>query len=311
MSVLPPGGTPVAAVPVRPVQPPTVNLRGPVPFTKVQGLGNDYLYLDGIAGALPDDLPTLARAMSDRHFGPGADGIITIEFGGDGTTLRMRIWNADGSEAQMCGNGIRGFAKLCYERGYVGPDTMSFPVQTGAGAIVASVFPEAGRVGRVRVDMGEPRMRRGQIPLEGPAATECVDEAMEFGDERIRITTVSMGNPHAVTFVDDVARAPVRTLGPRVERDPCFPERINVEFVQVESETLLHMRVWERGSGETLACGTGACAALVAAVRTGRATRRATVRLLGGELEIEWAQNNHVFMLGPTLQVYSGVYDPR
>ena len=311
MSAMSLGGTPAAAGPVRPVRPPTVDLAAPVPFTKVQGLGNDYLYLDGVAGTLPDELPALARAMSDRHFGAGSDGIITMERGSDGAAFRMRIWNADGSEAQMCGNGIRGFAKLCYERGYADPAATSFTVQTGAGVIVPTVFPEDGRVTRVQVDMGEPRVRRGQIPLEGPPSTECLDEPMEFGGARIRITAVSMGNPHAVTFVDDVARAPVRTLGPRIERDPCFPERVNVEFVQVESESLLHMRVWERGSGETLACGTGACAALVAAVRTGRAARRATLRLLGGDLEIEWAQNNHVFMTGPTVEVYSGVYHPR
>ena len=311
MSSVPPGGTPAAAGPVRPVHDPTAPVEAPVPFTKVQGLGNDYLYLDGIAGTLPQDLPTLARAMSDRHFGPGADGIITLERGAGAGAFRMRIWNADGSEAQMCGNGIRGFAKLCYERGYADAGATSFSVQTGAGVLVPTVFPEDGRVARVRVDMGEPRVRRGQIPIEGPPATECLDEPMEFGGERIRITAVSMGNPHAVTFVEDVARAPVRTLGPRIERDPCFPERVNVEFVQVESDTLLHMRVWERGSGETLACGTGACAALVAAVRTGRATRRATLRLLGGDLDIEWAANNHVFMTGPTVEVYSGVYNPR
>ena len=285
-------------------------LTSAIPFTKVQGLGNDYLFLDGIAGPLPDDLPTLAKAMSDRHFGPGADGIITLERAADGC-LRMRMWNADGSEGQMCGNGIRGFAKLCYERGYTPAGATSFPVATGAGIITPTVYPQDGSVHRVRVDMGEPRVRRGQIPMEGPPDTECLDEAMEFGSDRLRITAVSMGNPHAITFVEDTDRAPVRTLGPRIERDPCFPERVNVEFVQVVDESTLRMRVWERGSGETLACGTGACAALVAAVRTGRARRAATLRLLGGELEIEWAADNHVFMTGPTVEVYQGEYPLR
>ncbi len=302
MSMTPPGGSP-------PAGDGATRAGVPIPFTKVQGLGNDYLFLDGIAGALPDNLPDVARAMSDRHFGPGADGIITLERADNGS-LRMRMWNADGSQGQMCGNGIRGFAKLCFERGYTDAATC-FPVETGAGVIVPTVLPENGRVGQVRVDMGEPRVRRGQIPMEGPPTRECLDEPMEFGGERLRITAVSMGNPHAVTFVDDVTRAPVHTLGPRIERDPCFPERVNVEFVQVESETVLRMRVWERGSGETLACGTGACASLVAAVRTGRAARRATLRLLGGDLDIEWAQNNHVFMTGPTVEVYTGVYDPH
>lgn len=281
---------------------------GPIAFTKVQGLGNDYLYLDGIAGPLPADLPALARAMSDRHFGPGADGLITLERQETGM-LHMRMYNADGSEGQMCGNGIRGFAKLCFERGYVPAGGTTFPVLTGAGVVTPTVFPAAGRVHRVRVDMGEPRWRRGQIPMAGPEESECLEEAMDFGDQRLRLSAVSMGNPHAVVFVEDVSRAPVRVLGPRIEHDPCFPERVNVEFVAVENATNLRMRVWERGSGETLACGTGACAALVAAVRTGRAHRQAVVHLLGGELEIDWASNDHVLLTGPTVEVYSGVYE--
>ncbi len=281
-----------------------------IPFTKVQGLGNDYLYLDGIAGPLPENLPELAKAMSDRHFGPGADGIITLERADSGN-LRMRMWNADGSEGQMCGNGIRGFAKLCYERGYTPPGVTAFAVETGAGVITPTVYPEDGAVHLVRVDMGEPRLRREQIPMEGPPESECLDEIMEFGDQRVRLTAVSMGNPHAVAFVEDVERAPVRTLGPRIEHDPCFPERVNVEFIQVVDESTLRMRVWERGSGETLACGTGACAALVAAVRTGRARRTAVVRLAGGDLKIEWTGNNRVVMTGPTVEVYRGEYQPR
>jgi len=296
----------VPSAPPPPLRRPTP----PIPFTKVQGLGNDYLYLDGVAAPLPGNLPELAKAMSDRHFGPGADGIITLERADSGR-LRMRMWNADGSEGQMCGNGIRGFAKLCYERGYTPPGESTFPVETGAGIITPTVFPEDGAVHRVRVDMGEPRLRRVQIPMEGPADTECLDQVMEFGAERLRLTAVSMGNPHAVAFVEDTERAPVRTLGPRIERDPCFPERVNVEFIQVVDESTLRMRVWERGSGETLACGTGACAALVAAVRTGRARRRAVVQLLGGDLQIEWAADNHVFMTGPTVEVYRGEYQPK
>ncbi len=281
-----------------------------VPFTKVQGLGNDYLFLDGVAGALPADLPGLARAMSDRHFGPGADGIITIERQAS-DVLRMRIFNADGSEAQMCGNGIRGFAKLCWERGYVPGRPSVFAVQTGAGTLTLEVFPEGGRVGRVRVDMGEPCFRRGQIPMAGPPDRECLEEALQVGEDVLRVTAVSMGNPHAVTFVEDAARAPVRSMGPRLERDPVFPERVNVEFVQVLGPDLLRMRVWERGSGETMACGTGACAAVVAAARTGRAQRAATVRLNGGDLAVAWEANNHVLMTGPTVEVYQGVYAPR
>ena len=280
---------------------------GPVRFTKVQGLGNDYLYLDGIAEPLPDDLPALARAMSERHFGAGADGIITIETGVT-APVRMRIWNADGSEAQMCGNGLRGLAKLAYERGYVAEP--AFGVETGAGLREISVCVEAGRVHSVRADMGEPRWHRGQLPMEGPADEECIDTPLEVGGTVVRITGVSMGNPHAVTFVPDAERAPVQALGPKLERDPVFPERVNVGFAQVLAPDLIRLRVWERGSGETLACGTGACAALVAAARTGRTARQATVRLTGGDLEVEWASNNHVWMTGPTVEVYSGVYAP-
>jgi diaminopimelate epimerase len=281
-----------------------------IPFTKVQGLGNDYLFLDGIAGPLPDDLPATARAMSDRHFGAGADGIITIGRNEDGL-LAMRMFNADGSEGEMCGNGIRGFAKLCYERGYAPAATDTFSVSTGAGVLSLTVYPVDDRVRHVRVDMGEPRLARGQIPMAGPPGEECLEELVEVGEDRLRVTAVSMGNPHVVSFVESVERAPVHAVGPRLERDPLFPERVNVEFVQVAHPDELYMRVWERGSGETLACGTGACAALVAAVRTGRAARTAVVHLRGGDLQIEWHADNHVFLTGPTAEVYSGVFAPE
>ena len=282
----------------------------PVAFTKLQGLGNDYLFLDGIATPLPPDLPRLAVAMSDRHFGAGADGIISVERGTK-APLRMRIWNADGSEAQMCGNGVRGFAKFCYERGYVPDGHRVFPVETAGGTVVPEVVVEADRVTHVRVDMGEPRLRRADIPMEGRPQGDCVEEPVDVGDVRLRITAVSMGNPHVVTFVEDAARTAVHTLGPRLEGDTLFPERVNVGFAQVAGSAELRLRVWERGSGETLACGTGACAAVVAAVRTGRTGRAVTVHLPGGSLQIEWAANNHVFMTGPTVEVYQGVYQPK
>ncbi len=279
----------------------------PIPFVKIQGLGNDYLFLDGIAGSLPPEtaIPALAVAMSDRHFGVGADGIITLQRGGK-APLRMRIWNADGSEGEMCGNGMRGFAKLAYQRGYV--DETEFPVETGAGIVVPRVYPEGGQVSRVRVDMGVPRLRRGQIPMAGAADSECLGQMVEVDGTAVEITAVSMGNPHAVVFIPDTEAAPVRTLGPMLERHPLFPRRVNVEFVQVQDHGELRMRVWERGSGETLACGTGACAAVVAAARTGRAGRRAVVHLPGGDLEIEWASDDHVLMTGPTVEVFAGTY---
>ncbi len=280
----------------------------PVAFTKVQGLGNDYLFLDGIAAALPPRLPELARVLSDRHFGPGADGIITMERGA-AAPLRMRIWNADGSEAEMCGNGIRGFAKLAYERGYVTAER--FAVETGAGVLWPTVLPEGGRVRRVRVDMGVPRLRRGEVPMTGPAEDPCLEEPLEVAGRTLAVNAVSMGNPHAVVFVDDVDAMPLGVVGPALERHPVFPQRVNAGFAQVLASDRLRLRVWERGSGETLACGTGACAAVVAAVRTGRGGRRATVELPGGALEVEWAEDGRVFMTGPTVEVYSGVYAPR
>jgi diaminopimelate epimerase len=211
----------------------------------------------------------------------------------------------------MCGNGIRGFAKLCYERRYVPAGMTTFLVATGAGVLTVTVFPDGDRVTQVAVDMGEPRFTRGEIPMAGPPDQECTEELVEVGADRLRVTAVSMGNPHAVTFVDDVDRAPVRAVGPRLERDPIFPHRANVEFVQVLGRDALRMRVWERGSGETLACGTGACAALVAAARTGRTGRSATVHLRGGDLEIAWQPDNHLFMTGPTAVVYSGIFNPE
>jgi diaminopimelate epimerase len=280
----------------------------PVPFTKVHGLGNDYLFLDGIAGALPEDLPALARAMSDRHFGPGADGIITLERGAE-APLRMRIWNADGSEAEMCGNGLRGFAKLAFERGYVRERT--FAVETGAGVRQVTVFEEDGRVGRVRVDMGVPRLHRGAIPMRGPEDEEAREVPVEVAGATVHLTAVSMGNPHAVLWVEDVEAAPVATWGPALEHHPLFPRRVNVEFAQRLAADRVAVRTWERGSGETLACGTGACAVVVAGVLTGRIARRVAVVLRGGELEVAWAEDGHVHLTGPVVEVYTGVYAPR
>lgn len=275
-----------------------------IEFTKLQGLGNDYIYIDGIAGPLPDDLPAFARRASDRHFGIGGDGVIAV-VRGTRAPLRMRMWNADGSESQMCGNGLRGFAKLVYERGYV--DTEEFPVETLAGVLRPRVLLENGRVRRVRVDMGPPRFERGALPMTGDPNGRCIDEVLHVGGVEVRATCLSMGNPHCIIFTDDVTNAPVTTVGPAIENDPTFPERVNVSFVSVTNRRELVMRVWERGSGETLACGTGACAAAVAAAVTGRADRHVTVRLPGGELAIEWA--DHVFMTGPTVEVFRGVYE--
>lgn len=273
-------------------------------FVKLQGAGNDYIYLDGVGGPLPGgDLAALARAVSDRHFGIGSDGLIAV-LRGERAPFRMRMWNADGSEGEMCGNGIRGLAKLVFERGYT-PDR-EFDVETLAGLIRVRALSESegegetGRVVRVRVDMGQPRYERSEEPLQVDGATYLVSR-------------VSMGNPHCVLFVPDAAAAPVTELGPRIERHPAFPNRTNVEFVSVAGPERLVMRVWERGSGVTLACGTGACASLVAATLTGRVARgvTATLSLLGGDLEVCWDDDGHVLLTGPTVEVFRGVYAPR
>lgn len=283
---------------------------GGIPFTKMHGLGNDYVFVDlyRSGGGAPFDPAELSREVSDRHFGIGSDGLILI-LPSDKADFRMRIFNADGSEGEMCGNGIRCFAKYVYEQGYT--RLAAFSVETGGGIIVPEVFAENGRVRSVRVDMGEPRTRRYDIPMEGPPADQVIDETLEVGGRIYRVTAVSMGNPHCVIFVDDLEAADVNGLGPLIENHPAFPRRTNVEFVQVKSPSELVMRVWERGSGVTLACGTGACASLVAAALTGRASRRARVRLPGGDLDIEWADDGHVYMTGPAVEVFRGVYQPR
>lgn len=278
-------------------------------FTKLHGLGNDYVYLDGVTQDLAGfDLPTLARVLSDRHFGVGGDGIILI-LPSQSADFRMRIFNSDGSEAEMCGNGIRGFAKYVYEHGLTSKTQLA--VETGAGIIRPKLLiAHDGRVEKVRVDMGSPRLARAEIPMAGePPDQPVINEALAVDDETFTITCVSMGNPHCVVFLDaatDLTAFPVSTLGPAIENHRAFPRRTNVEFAIVKEPQRILMRVWERGAGETLACGTGACATLVAAALTGRADRKATVQLPGGELEIEWADDDHVYMTGPAVEVFSG-----
>jgi len=277
-----------------------------VRFTKMQGLGNDYLLIDAMESKLPPDatLSRLAKVLSDRHFGVGADGIILV-LPSRVADFRMRIFNADGSEAEMCGNGVRLFARYVYERGYTREKDME--VETLAGIVRPRLRLRGGAVEEVRVDMGEPRLRRSAIPMKGPDSPQVVNEPLRAAGRRFRITAVSMGNPHCVIFVDDVARAPVAEVGPAIENHDLFPQRTNVEFVQVVGPGDIRMRVWERGAGETLACGTGASAAVVAAVLNGLSTRKATVRLEGGNLKVHWSpEDGHVFTEGPAVEVFSG-----
>jgi diaminopimelate epimerase len=271
-------------------------------FTKMHGCGNDYIYVDCFSEPYPKSPTALSRVVSDRHFGIGGDGLILI-CPSEVADARMRMFNADGSEAEMCGNGIRCVGKYVYEHGLARKPRLR--IETGRGILTLDVEVSGGKVQRVRVDMGEPILEAARVPttLAGrpPANAALVVDGVNYA-----VTCVSMGNPHCVQFVDDVDRAPVATVGPRIENDPHFPQRTNVEFVQVLSRGELRMRVWERGSGETWACGTGACAVAVASALTGRTDRRIVAHLRGGDLELDWAADGHVYMTGPAVEVFSG-----
>jgi diaminopimelate epimerase len=276
-----------------------------IQFTKMHGLGNDYLVVDAMQESPSESkLSALAKALSDRHFGVGADGLILV-LPSRAADFRMRIFNSDGSEAEMCGNGIRLFAKFVYERGHT--KAKDLEVETLAGIVRPRLRVRGGRVTSVRVDMGEPRLARSEIPMKGTDEAQVVNERLRVGGRRYQITAVSMGNPHCVMFVEDVDRARVGEIGPAIERHDLFPKRTNVEFAQVVGDGQIRMRVWERGAGETLACGTGASAVLVAAVLNGLAPRKAVVHLRGGDLKVSWnREDNHVFIEGPAAEVFTG-----
>lgn len=272
-------------------------------FTKMQGCGNDYIYVDCFRQPMPHDPPALSRAISDRHFGVGGDGLILI-CPSEKADARMRMYNADGSESEMCGNGIRCVAKFVYDRGLVRKSPLT--IETGRGVLTLELQLSGGIVQQVRVDMGEPILKAERIPttLSGEPP---LDAALDLGDQTLHVTCVSMGNPHCVAFVDEITDGHVLGLGPRIERHAVFPRRVNAEFVRVNRPDDVTMRVWERGSGETLACGTGACAVAVAGHLTGRTQRRITVHLLGGDLQLNWSEvDNHVYMTGPAVEVFQG-----
>ncbi len=271
-------------------------------FTKMQGAGNDYVYVDCFAGPMPKDPAGLSRAMSDRHFGVGGDGLILI-CPSEVADVRMRMYNADGSEAEMCGNGIRCVAKYVYDHGIARKPGLR--IETGRGVLALDLDVSDGKCHRVRVDMGEPILESHRIPTT-LAGDPPINAPLVVDGQTYAVTCVSMGNPHCVQFVADVDRAAVHGLGAKIEIDPHFPKRVNVEFVEVVSRGEVRMRVWERGSGETWACGTGACAVAVAGVLAGRTDRRLLVHLLGGDLELHWPEGGHVFMTGPAVEVFSG-----
>lgn len=274
-------------------------------FTKMHGCGNDYIYVNLFEEEIADPAK-LAIEVSDRHFGIGSDGLITIG-PSDAADFRMRMYNADGSEGEMCGNGIRCVAKYVYDHGMT--DKTEIAVESGAGIKYLSLTVEGGKVSKVRVDMGEPQLSPAQIPVEADGE-RVVDEPISVDGREWRMTCVSMGNPHAVVFVDDVKELPIEQYGPHFENHVRFPKRTNTEFVQIHSRTEVSMRVWERGSAETWACGTGACATAVACILNGYTEERVLVHLRGGDLLIEYdPKSNHVFMTGPATEVFSGNYE--
>ena len=274
-------------------------------FTKLHGLGNDYVYINGFEEDLePYNLPGLAQTLSDRNFGVGGDGIILV-LPSETADFRMRIFNSDGSEAEMCGNGMRAFAKYVYEHGLSAKTELE--IETGAGIIKPVLSVEDGKVTLVRVDMGQPRLARGEIPMLGePADQPVISAPLTAAGQELSVTCVSMGNPHCVVFVEDADNFPMWEFGPAIENHELFPNKTNVEFATIEDRDNIEMRVWERGAGQTLACGTGACATAVAAALNDLAARDVRVSLLGGDLFIEWASDDHVFLTGPAEETFSG-----
>ena len=273
-------------------------------FTKMHGCGNDYVYVNLFEEKI-DNPAELSIKVSDRHFGIGSDGLITIE-PSDVADFRMRIYNADGSEAEMCGNGIRCVAKYVYDHKMT--DKTEISVESGAGIKYLTLFVEKGKVEQVRVDMGEPILEPAQIPVlaEGD---KVVDEPIEVCGKKWNMTCVSMGNPHAVVFVDNVADFEIEKYGPHFEKHERFPKRTNTEFVEIISREEINMRVWERGSDETWACGTGTCASVMACILNNRTDNKVLVHLRGGDLTIEYNEKtNHIFMTGPATEVFSGEY---
>ncbi len=278
-------------------------------FTKMHGIGNDYVYVNGFAETVVDPV-TVAKKVADRHFGIGGDGLILI-LPSDKADVRMRMFNADGSESEMCGNGVRCVAKYAFDHGLTKNNPMR--VETGRGVLTLSLSLDAkSKVESVTVNMGEPILALPEIPVDREKLIKGSREheyrfSIAPGNELIDATFVSVGNPHAVIYTTDVAAIDLNRVGPAVENHKAFPRRINAHWVQIHSPTEVTMRTWERGSGVTLACGTGACAVCVAGVLTGRTARSLLAHLPGGDLCLEWrGGDNHVYMTGPAVEVFSG-----
>lgn len=277
-------------------------------FTKMHGAGNDYIYVDCFAQPIPQSIAELAQKLSDRRFGIGSDGLILI-CPSPNADAEMRMYNADGSYSEMCGNGIRCVAKYVYDHGIKRADTLR--IESGGRVLSLGLQHLNGTVDQVRVDMGEPVLIPANVPTTlrsaGDPNSPVVNVPLTIAGRELRTTCVSMGNPHCVVFVEEASDELVLGVGPKIEVDPHFPKRVNVEFVEVISPTELRQRTWERGSGETFACGTGACAVCVAGVLTKRSGRKVTIHLRGGDLSIEWNESdNHVYMTGSAVEVFSG-----
>lgn len=285
--------------------------RHSIPFKKMHGIGNDYIYIDALGGTSPcyleeSKLPDLSKKISERHFGVGSDGLILILPSSD-ADFRMRIFNADGSEAKMCGNGIRCVGKYVYDLGFTSKKELR--IDTASGIKRLTLETEDNVVENVIVDMGSPFFKRKEIPCYGEGEDRVEDEPLKAYDSTFLINGISMGNPHGVIFVDKVDDFPIELYGPVLEKAVLWPDRANIEFVEVISRDIIKMRVWERGSGETLACGTGACASAVISHLKGYTDQKVTVLLKGGELSINYDRNqNKVFMKGGACFVADGIF---
>ncbi len=275
-----------------------------IKFTKMHGLGNDYVYIDctSKSGQTIENESELAKFISDRHFGVGSDGLILI-CDSNVADFKMRMFNYDGSEAEMCGNGIRCVGKFVYDKGLTQKEEIT--VETLAGIKKLQFNVEKQKVSTVKVDMGEPILEPDKIPVISKEET-VKNLKLKVLDREFKFTCVSMGNPHAITIVDNVKKFDIEKYGPILECDKHFPKRSNIEFIELVNRNAIKMRVWERGAGETLACGTGACASAVACNLNNYTEKKVTVELLGGNLNIEWDDNNHIYMTGPAVTVFEG-----
>jgi diaminopimelate epimerase len=267
----------------------------------MHGLGNDYIVIDNREQKISDiKAPELAKTLCERHFSIGADGLLLLQ-SSNVANVKMRILNSDGSEAEMCGNGIRCFSKYCYENGFV--TVPIFKVETLSGTKDVSLTIEDHEVTSVKVDMNSPKFERSDIPMKGQGT--CIDQLLEVNGQTFRVTCLSLGNPHCIIFVDDVATFPVDSIGPMIEEHDVFPRRTNVEFVQVLNSNEIKVRVWERGCGETLACGTGTCASVAAAHLLGKVGEKVAVHVLGGDLQVDVGET--IFLIGSAEKVFEGI----